>query len=116
LQEFSPRSRSVRLDAGEQTMTGSAGIEEPSKVEDPAAATSWQTGRLAFRLEPLHYVIEDVNRYAPKPIVLEGEGLGSLTITGTVERDNITGWVNSLQRVFDLEATEEDDRIVIRPR
>jgi transmembrane sensor len=116
LQEFSPRLRSVRLDAGEQTMTGSAGIEEPSKVEDPAAATSWQTGRLAFRLEPLHYVIEDVNRYAPKPIVLEGEGLGSLTITGTVERDNITGWINSLQRVFDLEATEEDSRIVIRPR
>jgi transmembrane sensor len=116
LQEFSPRLRSVRLDAGEQTMTGSAGIEEPSKVEDPAAATSWQTGRLAFRLEPLHYVIEDVNRYAPKPIVLEGDGLGSLTITGTVERNNITGWVNSLQRVFDLEATEEDDRIVIRPR
>ena len=116
LQEFSPKLRSVRLDAGQQTMTGSAGIEEPSKVEDPAAATSWRTGRLAFRLEPLHYVIEDVNRYAPKPIVLEGEGLGSLTITGTVERDNITGWVNSLQRVFDLDATEEVDRIVIRPR
>lgn len=116
LQEFSPKLRSVRLDAGEQTMTGSAGIEEPSRVEDPAAATSWQTGRLAFRLEPLHYVIEDVNRYAHKPIVLEGEGVGSLTITGTVERDNITGWINSLERVFDLEATEEPDRIVIRPR
>jgi transmembrane sensor len=116
LQEFSPKLRSVRLDAGEQTMTGSAGIEEPSRVEDPAAATSWQTGRLAFRLEPLRYVIEDVNRYAPKPIVLEGEGLGSLTITGTVERDNITGWINSLQRVFEVEATEEADRIVIRPR
>ena len=118
LQEFSlsPKLRAVRLDAGEQTMTGSAGIEAPSRVEDPAAATSWQTGRLAFRLEALRYVIEDVNRYAPKPIVLEGEGLGSLTITGTVERDNITGWITSLQRVFDLEATEEADRIVIRPR
>jgi transmembrane sensor len=116
LQEFSPKLRTVRLDAGEQTMAGSAGIEEPSKVEDPAAATSWQTGRLAFRLEPLHYVIEDVNRYAPKPIVLEGEGLGALTITGTVQRENIDGWVNSLQRVFDVEVTEEDDRIVIRSR
>lgn len=116
LQEFSPKLRPVRLDAGEQTMTGSAGIEAPSKVEDPTAATSWQTGRLAFRLQPLRYVIEAVNRYASKPIVLEGEGLGSLTITGTVERDNITGWINSLQRVFDLEASEETDRIVIRPR
>jgi transmembrane sensor len=81
-----------------------------------AEAASSQTGRLAFRLEPLHYVLEDVNRYARKPIVLEGEGLGELTITGTVERDNIKGWISSLERVFDLEATEEADRIVILPR
>ena len=34
----------------------------------------------------------------------------------TVERNNISGWVSSLERVFDLEATEESDRIVIRAR
>jgi transmembrane sensor len=116
LQEFKPKLRAVRLDAGQQTTAGSAGIEEPIQVADPAAATAWQSGRLAFRLEPLHYVLEDVNRYAPKPIVLEGSELGSLLITGTVERDNITGWVSSLERAFDLQATEEPERIVIRTR
>jgi transmembrane sensor len=116
LQSFAPKLRSVRLDAGQQTTTGSAGIEEPTVVVDPAAATSWQTGRLAFRLQPLHYVLEDVNRYAAKPIVLEGGALGSLQITGTVERENIAGWVGSLERAFDLQATEEPDRIVIRSR
>ncbi len=116
LQEFRPKLRAVHLDAGQQTIAGSAGIEEPTEVEDPAAATAWQTGRLAFRLEPLRYVLEDVNRYARKPIVLEGEGLGEIVITGTVERDNISGWVSSLERAFDLEADEEHDRIVIRAR
>ena len=116
LQSFAPKLRPVRLDAGQQTTTDSAGIEEPTVVEDPAAATSWQTGRLAFRLQPLHYVLEDVNRYAAKPIVLEGEALGALQITGTVERENIAGWVGSLERAFDLRATEEPDRIVIRSR
>lgn len=116
LKEFRPKLRAVHLDAGQQTIAGSAGIEEPTEVEDPAAATAWQTGRLAFRLEPLRYVLEDVNRYAQKPIVLEGEGLGAIVITGTVERDNISGWVSSLERAFDLEADEEHDRIVIRPR
>jgi transmembrane sensor len=116
LREFKPNLRTVRLDAGQQTTAGSAGIEEPSKVEDPAAATAWQTGRLAFHLQPLRYVIEDVNRYSSKPIVLEGAGLGSLVITGTVERANISGWVGSLERAFDLEAVEEADRIVIRAR
>jgi transmembrane sensor len=116
LREFKPNLRTVRLDAGQQTTAGSAGIEEPSLVEDPAAATAWQTGRLAFRLQPLRYVLEDVNRYSNKPIVLEGAGLGSLVITGTVERANISGWIGSLERAFDLEAVEEADRIVIRAR
>jgi transmembrane sensor len=114
LHEFKPKLRSVRLDAGQQTTAGSAGIEEPTKMEDPA--TGWQTGHLAFRLQPLRYVLEDVNRYAHKPIVLEGGDVGDLVITGTVERENIGGWVKSLERAFDLQATEEADRIVLRPR
>ena len=116
LQSLEPQLRTIRLDAGQQTITGSAGIQEPTRVEDPAAAVSWQTGRLAFRLQPLRYVLEDVNRYATKPIVLESDSLGALQITGTVERDNIAGWIGSLERAFDLRATEEADRIVIRPR
>jgi ferric-dicitrate binding protein FerR (iron transport regulator) len=85
-------------------------------VEDPTAATAWQSGRLAFHLQPLRYVLEDVNRYASKPIVFEGGNLGELVITGTVERENIKGWIGSLERAFDLEAVEDEDRIVIRAR
>jgi transmembrane sensor len=114
LHEFEPKLRSVRLHAGQQTTVGSAGIEEPTKMED--AVTGWQTGRLAFRLQPLRYVLEDVNRYASKRIVLESDDEGALVITGTVERENIAGWVRSLERAFDLEATEEADQIVLRAR
>jgi len=114
LREFKPKLRSVRVSAGQQTTAGSAGIEEPTKMEDPA--TGWQIGHLAFRLQPLRYVLEDVNRYAHKPIMLEGESLGALVITGTVERENIGGWVKSLERAFDLQATEEADQIILRAR
>jgi ferric-dicitrate binding protein FerR (iron transport regulator) len=114
--EFMPKLRPVHLGAGEQTTAGSAGIDEPTRVQDPAAITAWQTGRLAFRQRPLGDVLEDVNRYAPKRIVLEGDDVGALMITGTVERANIAGWVKSLERAFDLRATEERDRIVIRSR
>lgn len=114
MQEFKPKLRSVRVSAGQQTTAGSAGIEEPTKMEDPA--TGWEVGHLAFRLQPLRYVLEDVNRYAHKPIVLETESMGSLVITGTVERENIGGWVKSLEHAFDLQATEEADQIVLRAR
>jgi transmembrane sensor len=114
LQEFEPKLRSVRLNVGQQTTAGSAGIEEPTKMVD--AATGWQIGHLAFHLQPLRYVLEDVNRYARKPIVLENEHMGELMITGTVERGNITGWVKSLERAFDLQATEDTDQITLSPR
>src|SRR6185437_4346736 len=57
LQRFEPRLRTVRVDAGQQTTAGSAGIEDPVQVEDPAVTTAWQTARLSFRLQPLHYVL-----------------------------------------------------------
>jgi transmembrane sensor len=114
LHEFKPKLRSVHLDAGQQTTAGSAGIEEPTKMENPA--TGWQIGHLAFHLQPLRYVIEDVNRYAQKPIVLASDSVGALVITGTVERENIAGWVKSLERAFDLQATEEAGKITLRPR
>ena len=114
LQEFKPKLRSVRLNKGQQTTAGSAGIEEPTKMEAPAIG--WQVGQLAFHLQPLRYVLEDVNRYAHKPIVLENDHVGALVITGTVERENISGWVKSLERAFDLQATEEADQITLRER
>jgi len=116
LQQFQPKLRTVHLDAGQQTTAGSAGIEEPTEVEDPAAPTSWRTGRLAFRMQPLRYVLEEVNRYAPKPIVLEEPDLGAIIITGSVQPTNISGWISSLERVFDVSATDETNRIVIRAR
>jgi hypothetical protein len=33
-----------------------------------------------------------------------------------VERENIPGWVKSLERAFDLQATEEADQITLRAR
>jgi hypothetical protein len=41
---------------------------------------------------------------------------GAPVITGTVERENIAGWVRSLERAFNLEATEASDQIVLRMR
>lgn len=116
LRELRPNARPVQLDAGQQTLAGTGGIELASDIEDPDAVTSWQTGRLAFRLQPLRYVLEDVNRYAMRPIVAADENVGAIVITGTVTSDNVEGWVRSLERGFGLRAIEESGRIVLRRR
>lgn len=116
LREFKPKMRPVHVDAGEQTTAGDAGIEKASVMEDVAAATSWQTGRLSFRLQPLRYVLEDVNRYTHKPIRVADERVGSLVISGTVMEDSIGAWVASLEHAFNLVAVEDNGEIMLRAR
>jgi transmembrane sensor len=103
----------VPVVAGEQSVVVRSHIEAAARLASPAAATAWQSGRLSFDEEPLRYALEVVNRYSAKPIVVEDDTVGDLRITGLVLSDNVNGWVKSLERAFDLEATEEPERIVL---
>lgn len=106
--------RGVRLNAGEQVIVTNLSVGSPLQVRDLASITSWQTGRLSFRQRPLHEAIGDVNRYAKKPLVLAPE-VSEVAVTGTLTINNIGGWIKSLERAFELRATEQADRIIIRP-
>ncbi len=106
----------VPVIAGEQTTVSRTEIAAAAPSADPAAATAWQSGRLAFQLETLHHVLEDVNRYAPKPVVVEDEAVGNVRITATVVDGNVEGLITSMERAFGLEAVEEPHRILLRPR
>jgi transmembrane sensor len=112
--QFQPALLPVHVAAGEQSTATDAGIGQAERLIDAAATTSWQRGRLAFRRQPLHVVLEDVNRYAAKPIVPADDAIGELRVTGTVDSDNVTGWLASLESVFELQAVEDGQRIVLR--
>jgi transmembrane sensor len=107
-------TRGLYLNAGEQTTATQHNVGSAVSIQDLPAVISWPSGRLSFRQRPLRDAIGDVNRYAQKPLVLAPE-VGEIAVTGTLMIDNISSWVRSLERVFDLTAVEEPDRIVIRP-
>lgn len=106
----------LQLDAGQQTTIDRAGIQAATALINPETATAWRSGRLTFRGEPLRHVIEDVNRYAAKPVGLDQPALGELRFTGTILNDNVAGWIESLETVFGMEAIEEKQRIVLRKK
>ena len=103
------------LSAGQRTTLNRRGLESTQTVSDASSAVAWQHGRLAFESEPLRYVVQDVNRYASKPIVLADARMGDIRVTGTVTETNIIGWINSLQAAFGIRAQIDADRIVLRP-
>lgn len=106
------RVASVYLNAGEQITAAEDHVGDVVSVRDLPAVISWPMGRLSFRQRSLRDAIGDVNRYSPKPLVLAPE-VGDIKVTGTLMISNIGSWVRSVERAFDLKATEESDRISI---
>ena len=88
-----------------------------SVLKEPAAMPpSWQEGRLAYRAEPLERVLEDVNRYAPRPIVLADQELGKLSYTGTVRLDDIDAWTRGLPAVFPVAVDAKPEVVRLKKR
>ena len=114
LQAFRPRLAAVSVGAGEQTSVDSVQVQPPSQNPDPEDATSWQSGRLAFRMQPLRDVLQQINRYSGKPIVIEDPDIAGIKVTGTVVEGNVSGWVASLHSALGLVAVDEQDRIALR--
>jgi transmembrane sensor len=109
-----PVGEAAPLTAGERTTVNRNGVESTSAVFDAGAALDWQDGRIAFEAESLRYVVEDVNRYTSKRIVIADEGTAALKITGTVMSNNVMGWVLSLKSAFGISADVQADRIILR--
>jgi transmembrane sensor len=101
--------------AGEQVLVGT-NPRTSASLRNVAVAIGWQGGRLAFQSEPLSRVLEDVNRYATKPISVDDPSLGDLMVTGTASRDDLAGWLESLEKVFPVRIVEDSQRITIRSR
>ena len=103
----------ARLEAGQQ-MTYDAQALTPVTVADPADAIAWRAGRLSYRGEALRYVIEDVNRYADRPIMLADDAAGNVLFTGTVFQESVATWLTGLEQAFPVVIEKTPDSIVIR--
>lgn len=114
LRMFRPELTPVFVGAGERTAVNGHEVEPPSQVHDPEDATSWRSGRLVFRMQPLDEVLQQVNRYSRTPIVIADPDVAQLKVTGTVVGGDVAGWVESLHSALGIVAVQEPDRIVLR--
>ena len=85
--------------------------------EDPRRVTAWLQGRHEYRQEPMAYVVNDVNRYFSKQIVLADREQGNLMFTGTVDETHVADWLHTLEVIFPVVVAQPDaDHVVIRNR
>ncbi len=81
---------------------------------NPERLTIWRTGMIKFDAVALEDVIEDVNRYTDKPLVIANEALRELPISGRFRVGDTESVRFLLRERFDVESTVETDRIVLR--
>lgn len=104
----------VRVAAGQRLVIRGSG---PTLVlyESAAGLTrQWQEGRLEYQEASLQSVIDDVNRYTHKPIVLDNPELGRLTYTGTVILSAADTWAYGLVGAFPVAIEHDGDKLILK--
>lgn len=95
----------IRVSSGEQVAFSDSGALSPLRETDTYAAVAWTRGRLTFDNQPLRYVIETVNRYSTRRIVISPSA-GVLRFSGIVFDNDIEDWLQSLKLIFPVSVNE----------
>ncbi|MFT4179649.1 MAG: FecR domain-containing protein [Thermomonas sp.] len=80
---------------------------------DPARVGTWRALQLEFVNEPLASVVNTINRYRLRPLRIEDTAVGALSFTGTVQLDNLDGWLGALPHVFPVRVVDGKDAVVL---
>jgi transmembrane sensor len=99
----------VHVQSGQQLVHTQATGSLVVRQADPRNVTAWRTGWLSFDNEPLGEVIETVNRYAARRLVIEDARVQALTLTGTAHIDRIEKWVQGLPHALQVVVTQRPD-------
>lgn len=115
VQRFSMRSAllTVPVSRGEQLAFGDNGSLRPVRPADTRAATAWTHGRLTFDDQPLRYVVETINRYSSRHIIVD-PSVGALRFSGIVVDNAIEDWLKSLEVIFPVTESERGGSVHIQ--
>ena len=102
----------VLVTAGERVVARARTLNPPQPV-NATAATAWTEGKLVFESVPLQEVLEEFNRYRPKPLVVADPQLLGMHISGVFSVDESPQFVEFLQQRFGTSAREAADATYI---
>ena len=73
----------------------------------------WRSGLLDFSREPLYQVVQELNRYSSKKVMIEDASIMELNVYTVIRVDDIDSAVKRLELVLPIKVTQHYDRIVI---
>lgn len=104
----------VTLHGGEQ-LSYSARDRSAISAVDAKAATAWREGRMIFHETPLAEVINQINRYHSRQIVLTDARLSDLKVSGEFNTADREGLIRALKILFPLSSEERGEVTTLSP-
>ncbi|HEX4049963.1 MAG TPA: FecR domain-containing protein [Steroidobacteraceae bacterium] len=103
------------LQAGEKLTVSAAGLVNFYLI-DKDSAIAWREGRLEFADASLNDVIQAINRYAIRPLVIADPSIASERFSGTVFLRSLDEWIDSLPTVFPVTLDRSNPDTIILSR
>ena len=78
-----------------------------------ATELAWRDGELAYAREPLGSVVENLNRYSRRRIVIEDPDIAALPFTGTAFASSLDDWLAAVEQAYPVTITRTDSGDII---
>jgi transmembrane sensor len=102
----------IYLDPGEQLVMSSTDAPRISRV-DIGRVTAWERGEIEFDNEPLVSVVQRMNRYGPRHIIVGDDRAGGLRISGVFHEGDVDGFISTIAAYLSVTAHERPDGDVV---
>lgn len=112
---FDPGFAHFRLEAG--TVGTFEKSEELSGMVETADANdhqAWRQGIVRFSDSSLTDVVTELSRYSTTDIVIEGDAVADMSISGVFHHDDLDGVFKGLEAMLPIAVDRDGDRIIIR--
>jgi transmembrane sensor len=103
--------REASLSAGDQ-LVYSAGVGMRLQRVDPSLASSWQHGYLVYKKATLADIVDDLNRYFARKVVIADAAASNQTFSGVLRIDGEEVVLNRLSHLLPVRP-EYRDRVVL---
>ena len=102
----------VRIDQGERVRVDAA-LRVAHDRPNVSDVLAWQSGQAAFRGEPLAQVVNEMNRYTERQLLLMDERAAALRISGVYRVGDNRAFARSLTLLLPIRVEEDEDVIRI---
>lgn len=110
-------ARATALLSPNDLLTADAAGMRVRRVADSGALESWREGVVVFDDQPLAEVAAEINRYTTRPLVLQGERIAGIRVSGVYRIGEEAVFVEALEKGFNLAADRSrTDRINLAAR